>query len=262
MSSRSDLLKNTFSNVIVDYEAARPIYPIRLKEQIESFSGIRAGAQLLEVGAGTGQATGLFLDGGYSLDLLEVSDEQVRFLKEKYRLYHRVSVKKGYFEEYEADKKYDLIYSATAFHWVKSEIGYPRAWEMLREGGTLAVFWHMSSVMKHEGGVFDGLNEIQRKYLPDASDGFDEAGVEQVRRKRIAQIQSGGCFGMPEMQEFIWTDEYDADRYTALINTYSDTQLLDEAARTAYLTEIRAHILRSGGRVEMPQRVMLYLVKK
>lgn len=262
MGSQSDLLKNTFSNVIADYEAARPGYPVELKKRIEEFSGIRPGAQLLEVGAGTGQATGLFLGGGYSLDLLEVSDEQVGFLQEKYGAYSGIAVKKGYFEKYEADKKYDLIYSATAFHWVKSEIGYPKAWEMLKEGGTLAVFWHMSSVTKHEGGVFDGLNEIRRKYLPDAGDGFDETGVEQVRRKRIHQIQSGGCFGFPEMHGFIWTDEYDAERYVRLINTYSDTQLLEETVRAAYLHEIRTHILKSGGRVEMPQRVMLYLVRK
>ena len=262
MGSRSDVLKNTFSNVIADYEAARPVYPIGLKVRIEAFSGIRPGAELLEVGAGTGQATGLFLDDGYNLELLEVSREQTQFLKEKFSEYPNVSVEQGYFEEYEAGRKYDLIYSATAFHWVKSEIGYPKAWEMLKEGGTLAVFWHMSSVMKHEGGVFDGLNEIRKKYLPDAADGFDEAGVEQVRRKRLAQIQSGGCFGMPEMYEFAWIDEYDADRYAALVNTYSDTQLMKETTRLAYLREIRTYILKNGGKVEMPQRVMLYLVKK
>lgn len=262
MGSQSDLLKNTFSKVIADYETARPTYPMELKERIAEFSGIQPGADVLEVGAGTGQATELFLGGGYSLDLLEVSGEQVRFLKEKYGAHPKVAVKQGYFEEYEADKQYDLICSATAFHWVKSEIGYPKAWKMLKEGGTLAVFWHMSSVTKHEGGVFDGLNAIRRKYLPDAGDGFDEAGVEQVRKKRIAQIRSGGCFGMPEMHEFTWTDEYDANRYAALINTYSDTQLMDEAPRKAYLHEIRTHILTCGGKVEMPQKVMLYLVRK
>ena len=223
MSSQSDLLKNTFSRVITDYEAARPTYPIRLKERIELYSGIQPGAVLLEVGVGTGQATGLFLEGGYSLDLLEVSGEQAQFLRDKYRGYPEITVK---------------------------------------QGGTLAVFWHMSSVTRHVGGVFDGLNAIRRKYMPDADEGFDEAGVERSRQKRIDQIRSGGCFGMPEMHEFTWTDIYDAERYATLINTYSDTQLLDEAVRMKYLDEIRRHILNNGGRVEMPQRVMLYLVRK
>lgn len=262
MSSQSDLLKNTFSRVITDYEAARPTYPVRLKERIELYSGIQPGAVLLEVGAGTGQATGLFLGGGYSLDLLEVSGEQAQFLRDKYRGYPEITVKQGYFEEYETERQYDLIYSATAFHWVRSDIGYPKAWNMLKQGGTLAVFWHMSSVTRHVGGVFDGLNAIRRKYMPDADDGFDEAGVERSRQKRIDQIRSGGCFGMPEMHEFTWTDIYDAERYATLINTYSDTQLLDEAVRMKYLDEIRGHILNNGGRVEMPQRVMLYLVRK
>ena len=120
----------------------------------------------------------------------------------------------------------------------------------------------MSSVTLHEGGVFDGLNAIRKKYLPDVGDGFDAAGIEQVRQKRIAQIQSGGCFGFPEMHEFTWEDVYDAQRYVTLINTYSDTQLLNDAERAAYLDEIRTHIEKNGGKVSMPQQVMLYLVRK
>lgn len=40
MSARNDLLKNTFSNVINDYEYARPKYPQELYEKISMFAGI------------------------------------------------------------------------------------------------------------------------------------------------------------------------------------------------------------------------------
>lgn len=53
-----------------------------------------------------------------------------------------------------------------------------------------------------------------------------------------------------------------ADILEVLINTYSSTQLLEEAVRTAYLDEIHKYIDDNGGIVEMPQLVMLYLVKK
>ena len=258
----TNYLKNTFSKVISDYDAARPTYPQELYGKVLAFSGIGTNAEVLEVGAGTGQATDLFLQGDFTLDLLEVSDEQVVFLKQKYKVNPKVSVKKDYFEQYETEKTYDLIYSATAFHWVDSWVGYPKAWEMLKSGGTLAVFWHMSSVTYYDTGIFEGLNAIKKRYLPEESLGFDAEGIQKVKERRIQQIQSGDCFGAPEVYEYRWTDTYDADRYVTLLNTYSGTQTLAEEARVAYLEEVRAYINANSGKVELPQHVMLYLVRK
>ena len=258
----TDFLKNTFSKVIKDYDRARPGYPQELYDAVTGFAGLGKGAGVLEVGAGTGQATDLFLQGDFMFDLLEVSEEQVEFLRQKYGGTPRVTAQMGYFEQYETEKKYDLIYSATAFHWVDSRSGYPKAWEMLNPGGTLAVFWHMSSVTYYEGGIFDGLNTLKKKYLPQESLGFDEDGILKVKERRIAQIQSGGWFGAPEIYEYRWTDTYDADRYLTLLNTYSGTQTLSEEKRSRYLEEVRVHINANGGKVELPQHVMLYLVRK
>lgn len=258
----TEFLKNTFSKVIKDYDTARPGYPQELYDTVTGFAGIGAETEVLEVGAGTGQATDLFLQGDFQFDLLEVSEEQVLFLKQKYRDNPKVTVKKDYFEQYETEKKYDLIYSATAFHWVDSWVGYPKAWEMLNTGGTLAVFWHMSSVTYYEGGIFDGLNALKKKYLPEESLGFDTEGILKVKERRITQIQSGGCFGLPEIHEYRWIDTYDADRYVTLLNTYSGTQTLSEEIRQKYLDEVRAYIKANGGIVELPQHVMLYLVRK
>jgi len=255
-----DLLKNTFSNVISDYEAARPTYPEALYAQICAFSGIKPGAQVLEVGTGTGQATGLFSDKGYQLELLEVSQAQADFLTQKYD--GKAQVHKDYFEQFESAHGYDLIFSATAFHWIPADVGYPKAWRMLKSGGTLAVFWQMSSVTLHTGGVFDALNDLRRRYMPDMSLGFDDAGIVAAKEKRIAQVQSGGFFGVPELHEYRWTDVYDADRYAALVNSYSDTQMLPEQARRRYLSEIRSCIAEHGGMLEMPQHVCMYLAKK
>ena len=258
--SDNDLLKNTFSAVIRDYDYARPTYPAALRDDILRFSGLRSGANILEVGAGTGQATELFVSGGYSLDLLEVSDAQADFLRAKYD--GRARVFRDYFEAFTPDRSYDLIYSATAFHWIDCNAGYPKAWNMLRPGGTLAVFWHMSSVMLHTGGVFDGLNALRKIYLPDAAPGFDADGLTAAKAKRVRQVQSGGFFGAPVQYDYRWTDVYDADRYAALINSYSETQLLPAGARANYLADVRSHILDCGNRVEMPQLVCLYLAKK
>ena len=166
LNGRDKTLRNTFSKVINDYEYARPKYPQELYERILSFSGINNTCNILEVGAGTGQATDLFLqNAAYSIDLIEVSQKQADFLRSKYSNKENIKVTCSYFEDYTSDKSYDLIYSATAFHWINSEVGYPKAWRMLRTGGTLAVFWQMSSVLYYDFGIFRELNEIKKKFF-------------------------------------------------------------------------------------------------
>ncbi|MDE6281006.1 MAG: hypothetical protein K2M15_04325, partial [Oscillospiraceae bacterium] len=61
LNGLNETLRNTFSKVINDYEYARPKYPQELYERILSFSGINNTCNILEVGAGTGQATDLLL---------------------------------------------------------------------------------------------------------------------------------------------------------------------------------------------------------
>ena len=55
-----DIKKNLFQNVIDDYEYGRPQYPDELYAAVSQFSGISPASEILEGGAGTGQASGLF----------------------------------------------------------------------------------------------------------------------------------------------------------------------------------------------------------
>lgn len=258
---KSILLKDTFDNVVDMYDKARPTYPKDLLEDVLEFAHCELFEKGLEVGAGTGQATDLFFDKVKSLDIVEVGEKQVDYLDKKYGD-KNISVHKAYFEEFALNEKYDLIFSATAFHWVDATIGYPKAFQMLNDGGVMAVFWHMSSVTYRDYGIFVGLDKIKKKYLPNESLGFDEEGIERVRRKRIEQIQSGKCFTVPVIKEYRWLDEYDAERYVLLLESYSSTQTLEEEDRKKYLAEVKDYINDNGGCVKMPQHVMLYMVKK
>ncbi|MCI8602213.1 MAG: class I SAM-dependent methyltransferase [Oscillospiraceae bacterium] len=257
-------LRDTFNGVIEDYNYARPHYPDGLYHDIEKFVGRPLQqCRILEVGGGTGQASDYFVQLGCRLTILEVGEDQVVWLREKYKDFPNVDVVGGYFEEFAAEERFDLIYSATAFHWIPAEVGYKKAYELLKPGGTMAVFWHMSSVTLHVGPVHDGLNGLKRQYMPEVSLGFDEEGLRAAHEKRLAQIQTGGWFPAPEYHEYRWDDRYDAVRYAALLNSYSDTQeYLSEEKRAEYLKAVAGHIERCGGEVEMPQYVRLYLVKK
>lgn len=256
-----DEKRKRFKNVIDEYDYARPTYPIALYDRIQIFSNIGSASKILEVGAGTGQATDLFLSHGHRLDLIEVSDKQVAFLKKKYSQCANIRVYQEYFEDYSTDTEYDLIYSATAFHWIKCENGYPKAWKMLRNGGTMAVFWNVSLDVYHRGGIFDQLNEIAEKYKASSAE-YEMNEIELIKEKRIKQITVEGYFDVPEYYEFRWTECYTAQKYAALMLTVGNALMINESDKIAYRREVESYIEANGGVVEVPEIVCLYLVKK
>lgn len=257
-----DIKKKLYKNVISDYDFGRPQYPEAVYDAISNFSSISTTANILEVGAGTGQATDLFLAHGHKLDLLEVSDEQVAFLKKKYREFPNINIEKAYFEDYEAKKEYDLIYSATAFHWIKCENGYPKAWKMLRDGGTMAVFWNIFFDVCRRGGIFDKINAIKDQFLPNAPADYEVDEIEQLKKKRISQITVNNFFNTPKYYEFRWLEKYSSQRFSALVGTDAKAMMLSKTERASYLEAIKNCIDSHGGTIEVPEIVCLYLVQK
>jgi hypothetical protein len=52
-----------------------------------------------------------------------------------------------------ASERFDLVFAATAWHWIDPAVGYPRAWRLLRPGAYLAI-WSASHVFPESGDPF------------------------------------------------------------------------------------------------------------
>ncbi len=57
--------------------------------------------------------------------------------------------------------RFDMVFTATAWHWIDPAVRYRLAWEALRPGGHLA-FWSASQVFPDGGDPF--FREIQDVY--------------------------------------------------------------------------------------------------
>lgn len=255
--------RDTFNNIISDYEIARPGYPKELYADIIEYSMATAHSNILEVGVGTGQATEYFVKNGYHVTGLEIGSEQVKYLSEKYSFRDNFKPIHSSFEEYSCPGNiYDLIFSATAFHWIEADIGYPKAYNLLKDKGTLAVFWHMSPIIKHQTEMFIDIRNIYHKYAPqlDTSKTVDE--IEAIHNLRISQIQTSNLFGKPFFKIYKWNDEYTTEKYIRLLNTYSSFQMLERDKRNFVLEKIEEYINSKDGRILVPQEVRLYMIKK
>ena len=120
-------LEWTFDTVASKYEKLRPGYPDELYKKIFDYITIDSLSNVVEVGIGGGQATLPILKTGCTLTGIERGENFAKLCEEKFKEYGKFSVITDKFENVTfADSKYDLVYSASAFHWVPEDIGYSK----------------------------------------------------------------------------------------------------------------------------------------
>jgi SAM-dependent methyltransferase len=158
-------LRTTFNDVAETYDEVRPGYPEHLIGDVLSLSGIPPGGNILEIGCGTGKATLPFARRGYAMLCLELSKNMASLAAERCRPYPRVEVQNISFEEWPLQEKaFDLVMCAEAFHWISPDIRLVKAAASLKNGGSIALFWH-----GHHGGnsgFFQAADEIYRERAP------------------------------------------------------------------------------------------------
>ncbi|GAA1221596.1 class I SAM-dependent methyltransferase [Kitasatospora nipponensis] len=133
---------SSFDTVADAYDRARPSYPDALFEAVERLAGrpLR-GADVLDVGAGTGIATRLLQARGARVVAVEPSVQMAARLRESSP---GTPVVKAVGDELPFhDASADLISYAQAFHWTDPDRSIPEAIRVLRPGGALVLFWNL-----------------------------------------------------------------------------------------------------------------------
>jgi SAM-dependent methyltransferase len=124
-----------------NYHAARPAYPQIVWTTLRQRAGLREGVDILEIGAGTGLATEHLLAAQpRRLVAVEPDARLSGFLGE--RLAGIEVINLPFEETVLSPASFDLVASATAFHWLDAVPSLRRIHELLRPGGSVALFWN------------------------------------------------------------------------------------------------------------------------
>ena len=161
MTNAQQVLRSTFDKAADLYEAARPTYPRELFDDLIHVTGVQPGNRLLEIGCATGKATKPLLDRGFSIVCVELGAQ----LAERARRVLAglpVEIHVAPFEAWQGEEgRFDLVFAATAWHWIDPELRYRKAHRLLRAGGHLA-FW--SAAHAFPAGFDPFFAEIQEVY--------------------------------------------------------------------------------------------------
>jgi SAM-dependent methyltransferase len=168
------------------------------------------------------------------------------------------------------DGSYDLVYAASAFHWVDAEIGCPKVYRLLKSGGVFAL-------MRNDDYTADGdalYEEIQDAYKKH----YYSYYTSKERSKRHSFHDLSGPagilagFGFKDLRAYGFggvimkfyekTHTYNADDYVALMDTMSDKRQLPKGNREALYAGVKEAINKHGGQYSQNTVFTLYMGRK
>lgn len=256
-------LRRTFNGIAQLYDQMRPSYPAAVFDDVLAISGAGPSSRALEIGCGTGHATQEFAARGFTIHCIELGENMAAIARERLAAFTGVQIEVGDFDLWIASARYDLIYSATAYHWLDPATREQRIASALEPRGWLA-FWRNRHI--RNGSSDDFLDEAAEIYAAEAAELAGERGHLMGPDEIVAAEReplSRELFDEPVIRVYFWSRRYSAEDYVRLLATHSDHQLLPEEARGRLLRRLKSLIeTRYGGSVVKDHATVLQMARK
>lgn len=250
----------TFDDVAALYDATRPDYPRALFDDIAAYARLAPGDAVLEVGCGSGQATGDFVERRYRTVALDPGAGLIEIARRKFAGVPNVEFIASTFEDWPADQAaYRLVASAQAWHWLAPDARFVKAADVLTPDGTLAVFG--SVPIGVDSPVREALRQIYTDHFPDYTGVPPEAWY--LPAGPVAGLfKASGLFAPVSHLSYAWQKTHSATSFARLLGTLSYIQMLAPDKRRALLDTVVKAIDAHGSRCELHYETHLYMAAK
>jgi hypothetical protein len=196
-------------------------------------------------------------------------------LRDKCADYSNVTIDVASFEEWKCneDLKFDLIYSAQAFHWIDKNIKYKKCYELLIDKGYLVLFWYEPTGHKSpiKIDIDDQVNRVVKKYTRnhiinnEKSKRLEHTGVSN-NDERKTELEESGLFHIIREIDYTHKIKNISSQYLkAMKSVPAFASILDglEANIIKKMDKEIEDIINSyGGHVDEEFHYSLYLAQK
>lgn len=258
-------LEWTFDTVAAGYEKFRPGYTDDLYRTLFNYISIDSSSNVVEVGIGGGQATLPVLEKGCTLTAVEYGENFSKLCEKKFGEFENFSVITDKFENVSfADFQYDLVYSASAFHWIPKNIGYPKVYAMLKSGGAFARFANHPYRDKGNPVLSAEIDKLYAMYYYPYYNKDSKPEKEYREEDAMLMAQIAENYGFTDIKHamFYRTRTFSAKEYIELLGTYSDHIAMEEKIRAEFFSKIEETINKHGGAFTIYDTIDLQLARK
>ena len=241
-------LRRTFNEDAERYDRARPRYPKQMFDDLAA-AAVTPGARVLEIGCGTGQATVALAERGYRIVAVELGAEMATVARRNLARFDSVEVVTAAFEDWPLpDEPFDVVFSATAFHWVDPAVRVSKSADALRPGGLLATVG-TEHIAGGSEAFFVAVQDCYERFDPATPPGLRPQSASDIA-KDDRELAASGRFGSARFHRYEWELAYSTAEYLDLLLTYSGHRALPAAQRSGLLTCIAGLIdANHGGQV-------------
>ena len=223
------------------YDRARPGYPAR---RIDDLLEGRTGAQVLDIGSGTGIVSRLFVDRGCSVLGVEPDRRMAELARAR-----GLVVEEAHVEEWAAaGRSFDLVVCGQAWHWVEPEAATATVASVLRPHGRVGIFWNQGTYSPELRRAFDQLYRRLAPGLEGNSILLANAVEERVAAAQRA-LSAHPRLGPVEIVSYHWTRVYSTEQWLDQLVTHSDHRTLPADQLDAVLGAVGQVIGDRGGRL-------------
>ena len=231
-------LAATFDRAAELYQRARPEYPVELYDRLLAVTGLAPPARLLEVGPATGKATLPLARRGFRITGIEPGPALAAVARRQLAGFD-VDIVEQRFEDWDpGGARFDLVYSATAWHWVDPDVRYQRAAAALRPGGHLAL-WEAVHVFPRMATRSSTTCSSSTTRSTSAGRTTWHCRGPQELAPITEEIEASGLFEVVDVVQYDWEKTYDADGYIDLLNTFSGHIAMEGWQRDRLYGELR-----------------------
>lgn len=237
----------SFGQDAEQYDRARPGYPASLIEDLLTGNP----RMVLDVGCGTGIASRLLADRGCQLVGVE-PDPRMATVGRAYGL----AVEEATFEQWEPGaRRFDLLVSAQAWHWVDPEVGSAKAAVVLRPSARIGLFWNVGHPPRQLKGRLD---EVYARLAPGLDKCSALLGNAGDRFETTAgALRSTGAFANVAVKSFTHAVRYTTNQWLDQLPSHSDHRSLPPDQRRLVLEAVGEAIDDEGGRFVMAYECVL-----
>jgi SAM-dependent methyltransferase len=255
-----------FDDVAEAYGRHRPTYPDALVDQACAAAGLGPGAEVLEIGCGTGQLTHSLLARGLRVTAVEPGQQLIARARERLDGAGDVRFVNARLEDVSLPRaRYSAVFAASAIHWIDPDVSWRKMADALVDGGSLALLSHFGLDDPRSAEDQQELHAAMTTIAPESAAAWptyrDLActldGIEARRENvsnvwawlgshEIARDHAADLFDEAQLAAAPMLLEHTAEELNALLGTMSFWAGLSPRQRDALAAENQAFHERIG----------------